>query len=157
MGGSFKGVSGQAEGDGFEEDDFYFLGKTPLTYEFDLEETQSSVGVPGVANVSVERRFTEGVLRIELEGHSPIEKTVRFTGDDIAFDFELLGVDKDVGEPLPDKLDPAPDTNTDETRPTEEPSVEPETSPEASGAEKEEPSVEPKTTPKASDAENGPQ
>ena len=78
---SVDGIGGNFDGDSFEED-FYFLGTTPLEYDFDLTDTESSFYIPGVpAGVTVTKYYQEGVLRFEMNGYETEERTIQFSNN----------------------------------------------------------------------------
>ncbi len=78
---SVDGISGNFDGDSFEED-FYLLGTTPLEYEFDLTDTESSFYIPGVpAGLSVTKHYQEGILRVEMNGYATEERTIQFSNN----------------------------------------------------------------------------
>lgn len=76
------GIMGSVEQDRYTED-FYYLGTTPVTYEFDLEETDSAVHAPGLGGGAVTRRHREGTVRVEMTGYETVQRPVRFTGDQL--------------------------------------------------------------------------
>ena len=63
------------------------LGTSPLEYEFELEEDSQGISLGGLFVQSV-RRFTEGLIRAELNG-AVAERRVRFSGDPIEVDLTL--------------------------------------------------------------------
>ena len=73
------GFGGSFDGDTFEEE-FYLLGTTPLEYEFDLSDTESSFYIPGLpAGVSVTKHYQEGILRVEMDGYETEQRTIQFS------------------------------------------------------------------------------
>jgi hypothetical protein len=102
---SVSGIGGTFDGDSFE-DDFYFLGTTPLDYEFDLSDSEGSFSIPGVpAGASVTKHFREGVIRIVMNGYRTEERTVQFSNNDLnlilSLDAETSGGDGGSGEREP--------------------------------------------------------
>jgi hypothetical protein len=78
---SIDGFGGSFDGDSFEEE-FYLLGTTPLEYEFDLTDTESSFYVPGLpAGVSVTKHYQEGILRVEMDGYETEQRTIQFSNN----------------------------------------------------------------------------
>jgi len=78
---SIDGFSGSVDGDSFEEE-FYLLGSTPLEYEFDLSDTESSFFIPGIpAGVNVTKHYQEGILRVEMDGYETEQRTIHFSGN----------------------------------------------------------------------------
>jgi len=78
---SVDGIGGNFDGDSFEED-FYLLGTTPLEYEFDLTDTESSFYIPGIpAGLSVTKHYQEGILRVEMNGYETEERTIQFSNN----------------------------------------------------------------------------
>ncbi len=81
------GVSGQLGAGTFEEEEIS-LGTSPVEYEFQLEEKEVDVDRAGVSG-KVTRRYTEGVIRVELAGYRPAERRVRFSGDAVSLRLDL--------------------------------------------------------------------
>ncbi len=78
---SIDGFGGSFDGDSFEEE-FYLLGTTPLEYEFDLSDTESSFYIPGLpAGVSVTKHYKEGILRVEMDGYETEQRTIQFSNN----------------------------------------------------------------------------
>lgn len=78
---SVDGFGGSFDSDSFEED-FYLLGTTPLEYEFDLSDTESSFYIPGVpAGVSVTKHYQEGLLKVEMNGYETEQRTIQFSNN----------------------------------------------------------------------------
>ncbi|MCD4847480.1 MAG: hypothetical protein K8R76_04740 [Candidatus Aegiribacteria sp.] len=76
---SVEGFGGSFDGDSFEEE-FYLLGTTPLEYEFDLSDTESSFYIPGLpAGVSVTKHYKEGILKVEMDGYETEQRTIQFS------------------------------------------------------------------------------
>lgn len=75
------GGAGRVDASTFE-DAFEYLGTTPLEYEFRLREDQAAIDTPDVGG-RVVKHYTEGTLRIELEGYRTVERRIRFTGEDL--------------------------------------------------------------------------
>ena len=76
---SIDGFGGSFDGDSFEEE-FYLLGTTPLEYEFDLSDTESSFFLPGLpAGVSVTKHYREGILKVEMDGYETEQRTIQFS------------------------------------------------------------------------------
>jgi len=93
---SIDGIGGSFDGDSFEED-FYLLGTTPLEYEFDLTDTESSFYIPGVpAGLSVTKHYQEGILRVEMNGYETEERTIQFSNN--LFNL-VLSLVPSLGEP----------------------------------------------------------
>jgi hypothetical protein len=88
-----EGVYGALDADSIGED-FYWLGTTPLEYEFDLREHEAAVYSPR-AGGSVSRHFTEGTIRIVREGYQTVERLVRFSGSPISLVVPLQSVNED--------------------------------------------------------------
>jgi hypothetical protein len=88
-----EGVYGALNADSLGEE-FYLLGTTPLEYEFDLREQEAAVYSPG-AGGSVSRHFTEGTIRIVLDGYETVERLVRFSGSPISLVIPLQPVGED--------------------------------------------------------------
>lgn len=94
---SVEGFSGRFDGDSFE-DDFYFLGTTPLEYKFDLSDTESSFSIPGVpAGVSVTKHYQEGVLKMEMNGYETVQRTIQFSNNSIHLVLSLVPSGGDAG------------------------------------------------------------
>ncbi len=78
---SIDGIGGSVDGDSFEEE-FYLLGTTPLEYEFNLSDTESSFYIPGIpAGVSTTKHFHEGILRVEMDGYETEQRTIQFSNN----------------------------------------------------------------------------
>ncbi len=78
---SIDGFGGSFDSDSFEEE-FYLLGTTPLEYEFDLSNTESYLYVPGLpAGVSVTKHYTEGIIRVEMDGYETEQRTIQFSNN----------------------------------------------------------------------------
>lgn len=76
---SVDGFGGNFDGDSFE-DDYYFLGTTPLDYEFRLSDTESSFYIPGIpAGASVTKYFEEGILKLVMDGYDTEERPIQFS------------------------------------------------------------------------------
>jgi hypothetical protein len=60
-----------------------------VDYEFLLED-QEGVVAGGPAYGEVRRRYTEGRIRVVMDGYRTVERVVRFTGDHIDLDVDLL-------------------------------------------------------------------
>jgi hypothetical protein len=88
-----EGVYGALNADSLGEE-FYSLGTTPLEYEFDLREQEAAVYSPR-AGGSVTRHFTEGTVRIVLEGYETVERLIRFSGSRISLVIPLQPVSED--------------------------------------------------------------
>ncbi len=89
------GFGGSFDGDSFEED-FYLLGTTPLDYEFDLSDTESSFYLPGLpARASVSKHYQEGILRVEMDGYETEERTIHFSGNLFNLVISLVRVPED--------------------------------------------------------------
>jgi hypothetical protein len=63
------------------------LGTSPLKYQFKLVETTKQIFIGG-AYVTVKRRFTEGLVRAELDGLAA-ERRVSFSGEPLMVDMLL--------------------------------------------------------------------
>ncbi len=85
---SVAGYYGSFDAASFDEG-FYSLGNTPVDYEFLLED-QEGVVAGGPAYGEVMRRYTEGRVRVVMDGYRTVERVVRFTGDHIDLDVDLL-------------------------------------------------------------------
>ncbi len=79
--GRVAGIVGGADIETFEEE-FVFLGHTPVDYEFRRRETQAAVYAPE-ATANVTRHYREGTIRVEREGYRTVVRVVRFGGDPI--------------------------------------------------------------------------
>jgi hypothetical protein len=90
---SVAGVGGSLGAGSFTED-FISLGNSPVDYEFQVSRTGAEVGAGGGGG-QVKRRYTEGLIRIALEGYRTVERRVRFSGDRIALDIDLQPRDGD--------------------------------------------------------------
>jgi len=78
---SVEGLGGSFDGDSFEED-FYLLGTTPLEYEFNLSDTESSIHVPGIpAGVCVIKHYQEGILKVVMNGYEIEQRTIQFSNN----------------------------------------------------------------------------
>jgi len=78
---SVDGFGGSFDGDSFEEE-YYLLGTTPLEYEFDLSDTESSFCIPGLpAGVNVTKHYQEGILRVEMDGYETEQRTIHFSNN----------------------------------------------------------------------------
>ncbi len=78
---SIDGIGGSVDGDSFEEE-FYLLGTTPLEYEFNLSDTESSFYIPGIpAGVSTTKHYHEGILRVEMDGYETEQRTIQFSNN----------------------------------------------------------------------------
>ena len=75
------GFHGSVRPGSFKEE-FFSLGTSPADYEFQLEEREAAVQGGG-AGGSITRRYTEGLIRIVLEGYRTVERLVRFSGSRI--------------------------------------------------------------------------
>jgi len=64
------------------EEEFFSLGTAPVDYEFRLAEREAAVQGRG-AGGGITRRYTEGLIRIVLEGYRTVERLVRFSGSRI--------------------------------------------------------------------------
>lgn len=84
---SVAGVGGSLGAGSFTED-FISLGTAPVDYEFNLKRTDADVERGGSGG-QVKRQYTEGLIRIALEGYRTVERRVRFDGDRIKLDVEL--------------------------------------------------------------------
>jgi hypothetical protein len=86
-------IYGSAEMETFEEPPIV-LGKSPVSYEFPLNEKEAGGHVPGVVYVDKERKVKKGMIRAELGGVIA-EKHVEFTGDPIEIKLKIdPGTDK---------------------------------------------------------------
>ncbi len=81
------GYYGSLDAASFDEG-FYSLGTTPVDYEFLLED-QEAVVAGGPAYGEVMRRYTEGRIRVVMDGYRTVERLVRFTGDHIDLELDL--------------------------------------------------------------------
>lgn len=81
------GYYGSLGADSFAEG-FYSLGTTPVDYEFRLEN-QEAVVAGGPVWGEVMRRYTEGRIRVVMDGYRTVERAVRFTGDRIDLEVDL--------------------------------------------------------------------
>lgn len=84
---SVSGVGGTLGAGSFTED-FISLGNAPVDYEFDLSRTDAEVEAGGHGG-QVERRYTEGLIRIALDGYRTVERRVRFSGSPVKIDIPL--------------------------------------------------------------------
>lgn len=84
---SVAGVGGTLGAGSFTED-FMSLGTAPVDYEFHLNRTDADVERGGSGG-QVKRKYTEGLIRIALEGYRTVERRVRFDGNRIKIDIEL--------------------------------------------------------------------
>jgi hypothetical protein len=87
---SAMGFSGSFDAGSFAEG-FYSLGTTPIDYEFLLEDQEAAVS-GGPARGEVMRRYTEGRIRVVMDGYRTVERVVRFTGNHIDLELDLLSV-----------------------------------------------------------------
>lgn len=86
--GSVAGIHADIDAATFEED-FVFLGTSPVEYEFEREDTEGAVATPRVGG-RVTRKYKEGTLRIEMEGYETVERRVRFSGDPVRLVVSLV-------------------------------------------------------------------
>jgi len=84
---SVAGVGGTLGAGSFTED-FMTLGTSPVDYEFDLNRTDADVERGGSGG-QLKRKYTEGLIRIALEGYRTVERRVRFDGSRIKLDVDL--------------------------------------------------------------------
>lgn len=82
------GFRGSFDAGSFDET-FFSLGTTPVSYEFLLEDREADL-TGGPAAGAVTRRYTEGRIRVVMEGYRTVEQVVRFTGDGIDLELDLL-------------------------------------------------------------------
>lgn len=75
------------------EEEYYSLGTSPIDYEFLLDEQEATVAGGGVYG-EVKRRYTEGRIRVVKEGYRIVERALRFTGDRIHMELELVPVEE---------------------------------------------------------------
>ena len=87
---SVAGVGGSLGAGSFTED-FIPLGTAPVDYEFHLNRTDADVEKGGSGG-QVRRQYTEGLIRIALEGYRTVERRVRFDGSRIKIDVSLQPV-----------------------------------------------------------------
>ena len=87
---SVAGVGGTLGAGSFTED-FMTLGTSPVDYEFQLNRTDADVERGGSGG-QLKRRYTEGLIRIALQGYRTVERRVRFDGSRIDLDIELQPV-----------------------------------------------------------------
>ena len=87
---SVAGVGGTLGAGSFTED-FMTLGTSPVDYEFQLNRTDADVERGGSGG-QLKRRYTEGLIRIALEGYRTVERRVRFDGSRISLDVTLQPV-----------------------------------------------------------------
>lgn len=85
------GFHGSFDAGSFNES-FFSLGTTPVNYEFRLEDREAAVS-SGLAAGDVTRRYTEGRIRVVMEGYRTIERAVWFSGDRIDLELDLLRTD----------------------------------------------------------------
>ena len=90
---SVAGVGGSLGAGSFTED-FISLGTAPVDYEFHLNRTDADVERGGSGG-QVTRQYTEGLIRIALEGYRTVERRVRFDGSRIKVDVDLQPVGGD--------------------------------------------------------------
>lgn len=81
------GYYGSLDAASFDEG-FYSLGTSPVDYEFLLEDREAMVA-GGPAYGEVMRRYTEGRIRVVMDGYRTVERVVRFTGDRIDLELNL--------------------------------------------------------------------
>jgi hypothetical protein len=121
------GVSGLAAGTHQNEqfaEEFYLIGTTPLTYEFDLDETDTAVHVPALGDAAVTRHFEDGTLRFERTGYQTIERAVRFNGDEITLNIALEPEEEgESGDSAPDDAGASPEAGEEGGAVEEEPSM----------------------------------
>ena len=84
---SVAGVGGTLGAGSFTED-FMALGTSPVDYEFQLNRTDADVERGGSGG-QLKRRYTEGLIRIALQGYRTVERRVRFDGSRVDLDIEL--------------------------------------------------------------------
>lgn len=84
---SVAGVGGTLGAGSFTED-FMTLGTSPVDYEFRLNRTDADVERGGSGG-QLKRKYTEGLIRIALEGYRTVERRVHFDGSRIKLDIEL--------------------------------------------------------------------
>lgn len=84
---SVAGVGGTLGAGSFTED-FMTLGTSPVDYEFELNRTDADVERGGSGG-QLKRKYTEGLIRIALEGYRTVERRVRFDGSRIKLDVDL--------------------------------------------------------------------
>lgn len=84
--GSIPGISVGGAADSFEDPPIV-LGTAPTEYEFELEEEPRAVSVGGFF-VQAVRRFTEGLIRAEMDG-AVAERRVRFSGEPMVVELIL--------------------------------------------------------------------
>jgi hypothetical protein len=89
---SVAGYHGSFDAASFDEG-FYSLGNTPVDYEFLLEDPEAVVA-GGPAYGEVTRRYTEGRIRVVMDGYRTVERVVRFTGDHIDLELDLLSAEE---------------------------------------------------------------
>ncbi len=78
---SVEGFGGSFDSDTFEEE-FYFLGTTPLEYAFDLSDRESAFFIPGVpAGVSVTKHYRDGIISVEMDGYESEKRTIQFSNN----------------------------------------------------------------------------
>lgn len=82
-----SGYYGSLDAASFDEG-FYSLGTTPVDYEFLLED-QEAVVATGPVWGEVMRRYTEGRIRVVMDGYRTVERAVRFTGGRIDMTVDL--------------------------------------------------------------------
>jgi hypothetical protein len=74
------------------DESFFSLGTTPVDYEFRLEDREAAVaGGPAAGDVT--RRYTEGKIRVVMDGYRTVERTVRFSGDRIDLELDMQPAD----------------------------------------------------------------
>ncbi len=88
---AYSGFYGSIGAPSFEEG-YYSLGTTPIDYEFVLDQQEATVAGAG-AYGEVKRRYTEGRIRVVREGYRTVERAVRFTGDRLELEVELVPID----------------------------------------------------------------
>jgi len=90
---SVAGVEGTLGAGSFTED-FMTLGTSPVDYEFHLNRTDADVERGGSGG-QLKRTYTEGLIRIALEGYRTVERRVSFNGNRIKLDVDLQALDGD--------------------------------------------------------------
>ena len=85
--GGFGPVMGNVSAEPIVEG-FALVGTSPMKHRSPLVEEEADASLLGVG-VTVERRYTTGVLRIEKEGFVPEERIVRLVEGDVRVEVEL--------------------------------------------------------------------
>ncbi|MGE0431140.1 MAG: hypothetical protein AB7K09_02960 [Planctomycetota bacterium] len=86
---SVDGVGSTSSRAGRFEDEFFTLGNSPASHTFELNITESTSSVEGIANEQVKRSYDSGTIRVSKAGYKTIDREVKFSGGELKIDLTL--------------------------------------------------------------------